>query len=239
MKQIGTLFGVSVGTGDPELITLKGLKTLQKCPIVAFPQGIKGKQGIAQKIITSYLQPQQKQLPLSFPYTLSTTDLSNAWHEVSLVVWQYLEQGVDVAFACEGDISFYSTFTYLALTLQSLHPQVQIERIPGVSSPMVSASALSLPLTIQQEKLIVLPALYSVQKLEEALDYAEVVVLMKVASVYSQVWKILEQRNLFEYAYLIEKASTPEEKIYPNLQQRPQLSLNYFSILIICQRNLV
>lgn len=235
-NRIGILYGVSVGTGDPELITLKGLKILQTCPIIAFPAGIKGNKGVAETIIQEYLQPEQQKLALSFPYTLSQTDLDQAWHQVALEVWQYLEQGLNVAFACEGDISFYSTFTYLALTLKQLHPKVSIDRIPGVSSPMVTASILEIPLTIQQEKLIVLPALYSLEKLTEALDWAETVVLMKVASVYSQVWQVLKQRNLFASAYLVEKASTNQEKIYRDLQNYPQLSLSYFSILIICQR---
>ena len=235
-KKIGTLYGVSIGTGDPELITLKGLRIIQNSPIVAFPQGIKGKLGIAEKIIQPYLQAHQQKLPLSFPYTLSAQDLSQAWQTATIEVWHYLAQGADVAFACEGDVSFYSTFNYLALTLQKLYPDAKIDRIPGVSSPMVSASALNLPLTMQQEKLIVLPALYSLAKLEEALDWAEIVVLMKVASVYEQVWTILKQRNLFSCAYLVEKASSDREKIYTELQNYPQLSLNYFSILIICQR---
>ena len=102
---------------------------------------------------------------------------------------------------------------------------------------MVVASALALPLTIQQEKLVVLPALYSIEKLEEALNYAEVIVLMKVASVYAQVWQILKQQKLLDKAYLVEKVSTGEEKIYDDLQNYPQLSLSYFSILIICQRD--
>ena len=101
---------------------------------------------------------------------------------------------------------------------------------------MVSASALNLPLTMQQEKLVVLPALYSVDKLEEALDWAEIVVLMKVASVYQSVWQILAQRNLFPYSYLVEKVSTGQEKVYIELQNHPQLSLSYFSLLIVCQR---
>ena len=233
---IGILYGVSVGTGDPELITIKGLRILQTCPIIAFPAGIKSKLGVAEGIIQQYLQPQQQKLPLLFPYTLSQSDLSQAWHNVALEVWQYLQQGLDVAFACEGDISFYSTFNYLALTLKQLHPEVKIDRIPGVTSPMVAASILEMPLTIQQEKLIVLPVLYSLEKLEDALDCAEIVVLMKVASVYSQVWQILKQKRLLASSYLVEKASTDQEKVYRNLENHPQLSLSYFSILIISQR---
>lgn len=231
--KIGTLFGVSVGTGDPELITVKALRILQNTKIIAFPAGINGKLGVAQRIIQCYLQPHQQILPLCFPYTFSEEILTQAWHRVSLQVWEYLKNGDDVAFACEGDISFFSTFTYLALTLEKLFPDVKIERIAGVSSPMASALALGLPLTIQGEKLIVLPAVYSLQQLEEALDWGDVIVLMKVASVYSQVREILAQRNLLDRAYIVEKATTDEEKVYHGLHDYPELKLSYFSIVII------
>lgn len=233
VHKIGTLFGVSVGTGDPELITLKALRILQSTKIIAFPSGINGRLGVAQRIIESYLQPHQQILPLCFPYTFSEEMLSQAWHRVSLQVWEYLKNGEDVAFACEGDISFFSTFTYLALTVEKLYPDVKIEHIAGVSSPMASASALGLPLTIQGEKLVVLPTVYSLKQFEEALDWGDTIVLMKVASVYEQVWQILAQRNLLDRAYLVEKATTDEEKVYSGLQNYPHLKLSYFSIVII------
>ena len=235
-KTTGTLYGISVGTGDPELMTVKGLRILQNSSIVAFPAGIRGRLGVAQTIIEPYLQPHQEKLPLVFPYTLSEVELSKAWQNVALQVLTYLQRGLDVAFACEGDISFYSTFNYLAATIEQLCPDIKIDRIPGVSSPMATASSLGLPLTMQQEKLIILPAFYSLSELSRALDYAEVVVLMKVASVYSQVWSILAQKNLLNSSYLVEKATTKEEKIYHPLDNYPQLSLSYFSILIIYQR---
>ncbi len=114
---IGTLYGISVGPGDPELITLKGLKALQSAAVVAFPAGIKGRSGIAETIIAPHLLPQQIQLPLDFPYVQTAETLTAAWQKAATQVWSYLEQGFDLAFACEGDISFYSTFTYLAQTL--------------------------------------------------------------------------------------------------------------------------
>jgi len=95
----------------------------------------------------------------------------------------------DITFACLGDISFYSTFTYLAQALQELHPETKIETVPGVCSPMAIASVLNLPLTVNQQRLVVLPAIYSIQELETTLDWAEVVVLLKVSSVYEQVWQ--------------------------------------------------
>jgi precorrin-2/cobalt-factor-2 C20-methyltransferase len=121
----------------------------------------------------------------------------------------------------------------LALTLQKLYPDVKIERVAGVSSPMASASALGLPLTIQGEKLVVLPTVYSLKQFEEALDWGDTIVLMKMASVYEQVWQILAQRNLLDRAYVVEKATTNQEKVYHGLQNYPDLKLSYFSIVLI------
>lgn len=237
-SKIGTLYGVSVGTGDPELITIKGLKIIQNSQIVAFPAGVNHKLGKAEMIIQNYLQPHQERLPLKFPYVLCQDTLEKAWQEVALKVWQYLAKGLDVAFACEGDISFYSTFTYLAEYVRKIEPNVGIKRVAGVSSPMVAASVLGIPLTIQEEKLVVLPALYSLEELEKVLDWAEVVVLMKVASVYEKVWQILAKRDLLSFSYIVEKASQADEKIYHDLVNLPSLKLNYFSILIIKNKSI-
>lgn len=231
--KIGTLYGISVGTGDPELITVKGLKILQASKVVAFPAGIKGKLGIAQQIVAPWLSPNQQQLALNFPYVQEQEILKAAWKNAAVQVWQYLQQGVDVAFVCEGDVSFYSTFSYLAQTLQQIHPEVLVQSIPGVCSPMAASSALGLPLTVGAEKLVVLPAIYQLKELEAVLDWADVVVLMKVASVYEQVWQILNQRNLLERSRVVERATQRDMVIYNGLSDRPNLQLPYFSILIV------
>ena len=229
----GILYGVSVGTGDPELITVKGLRILQSSDIVAFPAGFNNRLGVAQNIIQDWLQPHQQILPLEFPYVQDELKLKVAWSKAAQQVGQKLTLGNNIAFACLGDINFYGTFTYLAQTLRRSHPEVTIETIPGVCSPMAIASVLGIPLTVNQQKMAVLPALYSVQELETALNWAEVVVLLKVSSVYPQVWQILEQRNLLASSAIVEKATFPEQKIYRDLRNYPQLDLSYFSVLLI------
>ena len=231
--QIGVLYGVSVGTGDPELITVKGLRILQKTSVVAFPSGINNRPGVAQNIIDRWLQPEQILLPLDFPYLQDEQKLKTAWQKAAQQVWQHLEKGRDVSFACLGDVSFYSTFTYLAQTLQELHPNARLETVSGVCSPMAIASVLQTPLTVNQQKLAILPALYSVQELDNVLNWAEVVVLLKVSSVYPQVWQILQQRNLLNSSSIVEKATFPEQKIYSDLSNYPDLDLSYFSVLLI------
>lgn len=231
--KIGTLYGISVGPGDPELITIKGLRSLQQASVVAFPAGIQGKPGIAQQIIAPWLLPQQQQLALKFPYVQDMKVLTQAWQVAATQVWEYLQQDRDVAFACEGDVSFYSTFNYLAQTLQQLHPEAVIKLVPGVCSPMAVASVLGLPLTVRQERLVVLPALYQVGELEATLEWADVVVLLKVSSVYEQVWKVLQQKSLLHTSWVVERATLPDMVIHADLSDRPHLKLPYFSLLII------
>lgn len=231
--RIGTLYGISVGPGDRELLTLKGLRILKQSPVVAFPAGVSGKLGKAQQIVEEWLGEHQVQLALTFPYVLDPDILTQAWQQAAAQVWYYLRLGQDVAFVCEGDISFYSTFTYLVQTLQQLYPQVVVQMIPGVCSPMAAASALGLPLTIRGDRLVVLPALYNVKELETILDWADVLVLMKVSSVYEQVWQVLHRRQLLAQAWVVERATLPDQVIYQDLRDRPSLKLPYFSLLIV------
>ncbi|MBZ8182399.1 precorrin-2 C(20)-methyltransferase [Oscillatoria salina] len=230
---IGTLYGISVGTGDPELITVKGLRLLQQAKAIAFPAGVGGKLGMAQQIVSSWLRQEQTQLSLNFPYVQESEVLIPAWEQAAEKVWQYLQVGEDVAFACEGDVSFYSTFSYLAQTLQQLHPEAVIQAIPGVCSPMAATAALGVPLTVRAQKLAILPALYTMGELETVLDWADVVVLMKISSVYEQVWQILQKRSLLDRSWVVERATLSDQKIYTGLRSRSSLKLPYFSILIV------
>lgn len=233
-QSLGTLYGVGVGPGDPELITVKALKRLQSAPVVAFPAGTKGGPGIAETTIAPWLGDWQKRLPLAFPYVTDAHQLSTAWNQAAESVWPYLQTG-DVVFACEGDVSFYGTFVYLASSLQQQHPGVNVEAIAGISSPMAAAAALGIPLTCQSQRLAILPALYSVHQLESALSWAEVIVLIKVSSVYQQVWTILQRHQLLARSYVVQNATRPEQITYAGLQDCPDLKLPYFSLLIVRQ----
>jgi precorrin-2/cobalt-factor-2 C20-methyltransferase len=234
--KIGTLYGISVGTGDPELITVKGLRLLQAASVVAFPAGVGTKTGIAEQIVSGWLDRSQHRLALSFPYVQDDALLQEAWQDAAKEVWQFLKLGRDVAFVCEGDISFYSTFTYLAQTLLQLHPKAIVERVPGVCSPMAAAATVGVPLTVRSDRLAVLPALYTTAELETVLEWADVVVLMKFSSVYERVWQILQQRNLLESSWVVERATFPDCVVYRDLRSHPQLKLSYFSLLVVCQR---
>ncbi len=224
---------MGVGPGDPELITVKALRRLEQCPVVAFPTGRGGKPGVAETILTPWLRPEQTRLPLWFPYVQAVDTLESAWEAAATAVLIPLAQGQDVAFATEGDASFYSTFTYLAQAVQRRQPQVSIHTLPGICSPLGAAAMVGWPLTVQDQRLLVLPAMHTLGELEAALDGAEVVVLMKVAAVYEAVWEILQRRHLLAQSVVVVHGTRPDQRIYPDLSAHPHLALPYFSLLIV------
>ncbi len=232
-NSVGVLYGIGVGPGDPELISLKGLRLLKRLPVVAFPAGVEGKPGIAQQIVAEWVRPEQVHLALRFPYVQDSEVLEQAWQVAAEKVWQHLHQGHDVAFVSEGDVSFYSTFSYLAQALRQYHPDVRVQTVPGICSPLAAAAALNIPLTIRSDRLAVLPALYTVEELEAVLDWADVVVLLKVNSVYQQVWSVLERYHLLDRSYVVDRATLPQQVLYAGLRDRPHLELPYFSLLIV------
>ena len=232
-SKIGQLFGVSAGPGDPELITVKGLKRIQDSPVVAFPAPVRGNVGVAQRIIQPWLEPHHQLLSLDFPMVAEVEDWRVAWQVAADQTWDYLAQGQDVVFVSEGDVSFYSTYTYLAHTLKQKHPELLTEAIPGVCSPLASVAALEMPLTTLGDRLAVLPALYCVDELTRIMDWADVLVLMKVGSVYQQVWDQLKALNLLSQSSLVIKASHPQEQIVKDLTHHRDLTPPYFSLLIV------
>ncbi len=243
----GTLYGVGAGPGDPELITVKGLRILQRSPLVTFPAGKNGKPGIAEQIISTWLKPDQQTLALEFPYIQDDIALQKAWDTAAAQVIPHLQQGQDVCFVSEGDVSFYSTFSYLAHSVQTLSTNASAQTgsieasnagpavitIPGICSPLTAAAMVGQPLTLRQQKLLVLPALYDAEALQQAIAFADVVVLMKIGAEYQKIWSILKTHRLLEESYIVERASWPQQRIHRNLGDRPQLSLDYFSLWII------
>ncbi|ESA38678.1 precorrin-2 c20-methyltransferase [Leptolyngbya sp. Heron Island J] len=229
----GKLWGVSVGPGDSEWLTLKGLQILQAADVVACPQNRDGEPGMAYGIVKSHLRPEQTILPLDLPFVRDPVQLQQAWTAAGETLVTRLAQGQDVVFITEGDASLYSTFSYVAQTVHHLAPTVDITTVPGVCSPLAAMAALNRPLSLGGEKIAILPALYDVSELTHALEWSEVVVLMKVASVFGQVWQTLHDLELLEQASLVEWVGSSQEKQYPSLVDLADYTPPYFSILIV------
>jgi len=228
----GRLYGIGVGPGDPELITLRGLRLLQAVPVVAFPAGRHGQPGFAERIVAHFLRPEQRRLPLDFPFVSERAVLERAWRLAADRLATELGTGRDVAFLTEGDASFYSTFTYLLAEFQGRYPEIAVTVVPGVASPMAAAAALQRPLVIGDEALVVLPTMHRLAELDLAAADGRTVVLLKVAPVWPQVHAWLSERSLLDRAFLVAWVSTDQEKIY-SPPPPPESPLPYFCLLVI------
>ena len=233
---LGTFWGISAGAGDPDWITVKAARILSTVNWVACPQNAAGQPGLAYQIVRPWLRPEQTLLPLRLPFVTQPEVLQAAWRVAAQQLAPLLERGEDVAFICEGDVGLYSTFAYVAQALRQRIPALPIQAIPGVCSPLAAAAALGSPLVLGSEKLAILPALFTLSELEQACAWAEVVVLMKVASVYPQVWQWLAERGWLQQASLVVWAGWPQQTLFPTLEGLADYRPPYFSLLILRSR---
>lgn len=233
---LGTFWGISAGAGDPDWLTVKGAKLLRSVKWLACPQGAAGQPGLAFQIVRSWLQPEQTLLPLHLPFVTHSAQLQAAWMAAAEQLAPLLEQGEDVAFVCEGDVGLYSTFAYVAQALRERLPNLSVQPIPGVSSPLAAAALLGSPLVMGSEKLAILPAMFALSDLEQACAWAEVVVLMKVAPVYPQVWQWLAEKSWLDQASLVVWAGWPQQALFPTLEGLADYQPPYFSLLILRSR---
>lgn len=229
----GVFYGVGVGPGDPELLTLKALRVLQSVPAIYYPACAPGAKSYASKIIERYVRPDQMLTGLLFPMEKDMERLRPIWEESAATMAADLLAGRDVAFITEGDPFFYSTFVYMDRIIRRRYPQVAIEVIPAVASPMAAAARTGVPLAMVDERLAVLPATYDNGFLLRALEDFDTVVLLKVNSVMPKVMTLLEKLGLLDRAVFVERCGSPEERVVTDLRRLEGERLNYLSLVIV------
>ncbi len=231
---IGVLIGIGVGPGDPELITLKGLRRLQKAPIVCCPSGKAGAIGYAEQVVAGYIdRSRQKLIPLAFPMSRDQEKLQAAWQEAGEKVAEYLQQGLDVAFLTEGDPLFFSTFIYMAEAVQERLPAGKVEIVPGVTSISGCTAAAGIPLAVAGESVVILDAPHRINDLVEILTLHPVVVLMKVSGCLEDIVEILKQCNWLECATLVERCGTDRQRVIVGKDLIGCVRPHYLSTLLI------
>lgn len=224
---IGRLYGLGLGSGDPELLTLKAYRLLQAAPVVAYPVSDGGK-SLSRSIVADYLRKDQIEVPLWYPFKLEQSS-QPYYDEAALKLTGYLNAGQDVVVLCEGDPFFYGTFMYL---FNRLSHQFQTEVVPGVSSIMASASMLETPLTYRNDVFVVLPGILPAEILAERLAIADAAVIIKLGKNFSKVYGVLEQLGLLDRARYIERATMPNQKIMPIRDVNPA-EVPYFALISI------
>ena len=229
----GRLYGVGVGPGDPELLTVKAQRVLRQVPVIFTPQAETSRESYAFSIVRDVIdEERQEVLRGTFP-TDDAEAAGEVWQAAATTVAERLLQGQDVAFITEGDPMLYSTFSYVLESIRSNYPEIPVEIVPGVSSVMAAAASAGVPLVTHGQRLAILPAVYGIDDLREAIANYDTIVLMKVNRMLLRALANLESLGLAGRAIYVRRASTPREQVVMDIQQLSEEDLDYFSLLII------
>ena len=234
---IGTLIGVSLGPGAPGLITRDAWDQLQRRDAAWVYPARSGKTpSYAFDIVSrARLQPPEEHAQLLFPMTHNGEKLAAAWLKAAHAILPWLEAGKDVLFLVEGDASTYATFGHLARTVQQLDADIPVRTIAGVNSFTSACADAGIALAEQDDTIAIIPAAYGVSAIDRHLKDFDTLVLMKIKPLLNELLDWLEQRDLLEEAWFIERSGAEDER---HLSGRELLTLrdtkiSYLSLMII------
>lgn len=232
-QSLGTLYGIGVGPGDPEWLTLRGYRLIQTSPVLAYPVSPRG-ESMALGIVEPWLPAKgQERIGLFFPMTREREERDRFRRDAVQRLLPFLEQGKDVAFITEGDPLFYSTFGHLRKGMYRLNPEVPVEVVPGITSVHGTAARLGMPLVDGKQRMAVLPATGDPGEMEQALRTHDTVIFLKVARWMDDMISLLKRLNRLADACVVSYVSTPQETIHRDVSTLQGKRLPYFSLLLV------
>ena len=224
----GILYGVGVGPGDPDLMTLRAHNLIRTARVVAYP-ALAGAPSFARSIAADFIAPDAQEIAIDVPMTTERAPAQAAYDKGAEDSRAALDAGEDVVCLCEGDPFFYGSFMYLFARLRD---SVQVEVVPGVSSVTTCAARAGLPLAARNERLTILPGPLPEDELRSRIEGAESVAIMKVGRHLPKIRGVIGQLDLTDQAIYVERAGLPGERICP-LGEAPDLAPYLSMVLLI------
>ncbi|EFL90682.1 precorrin-2 C(20)-methyltransferase [Ahrensia sp. R2A130] len=224
----GTLYGLGVGPGDPELLTLKSHRILTSSPVVAYPAPDDGV-SFARSIVAEFLHNDQVEFPIIVPMRVERFPAKDVYDQAALGIASHLDSGRDVAVLCEGDPFFYGSFMYLYERLAGRYP---VQTVPGVSSLMASAARLGRPLAARNDVLTVVPGPSDDDTIRGHLQSGDALAFIKVGRHLERLCGLIAEAGLTGQAAYLERVTLPAERITP-LSDVPEGAAPYFSIILL------
>lgn len=227
----GTLYGVGVGPGDPELITLKAHRILRTVPVIAWPAPLEG-ESMARRIAAPHLPDGRIEVPIRMPLSADRFPVEDVYDKAAEALGAHLAAGRDVAVLCEGDPFVYGSFMYLFGRMVDRFP---VRVIPGISSLTAGAAALGAPLAARNDVLSVVPAPLSEQEIERRLADADAAIVIKVGRHLEKLGRVLDRLGLSDSARYIEYATMENQTILP-FADAARGEAPYFSLVLVHRR---
>lgn len=223
----GILYGLGVGPGDPDLITLKALKVLRATPVIAYLAADEA-ESLARTIAAPHLPGGQAEVVIRVPMRTDPTPGQAVYDHAAEELAAHLGAGRDVAVLCEGDPLLYGSFQYL---LNRLAGRAEVRVVPGVTSLTAASAAALAPLASRNDALAVLPAPLDAGALRERLRAADAAVIVKLGRHLPKVRAVLDELGLLDRAVYVERVSMDGQRIVPLAQVEGPAP--YFSMILV------
>ncbi len=227
----GTLYGLGVGPGDPELITLKALRLLRAASVIAYVTPEDG-ESLARAIVAPHLPGGQEEIAIRMPLSRERFPAQQVYDRAAADIGGHLEAGRDVAVPCEGDPFFYGSFMYLFARLAHRH---RVEVVPGVSSLVACADVLGAPLAARDDVLTVIPATLDERLLARRLQGTDAAAIIKVGRHMGKVRRVLDAEGLTPVARYIEHATMASQRVL-SIAEVDDSAAPYFSMVLVHRR---
>jgi len=226
---LGCFYGVGVGPGDPELITLKAAGLIERAKVVCYLVNSEG-DSQSRTIAQHHLVPGQVEMPIYMPMSEDPTIGSAVYDEAAVAIKLQLEEGKDVVFLCEGDPLFFGSFAYLLTRIQDEYP---CEVIPGIASPHGASAKLKKPLTMLKESYGVISGRHSDEEIRQALLTLDSLVIMKAGRARPKILRLLNETNRLHQANYLEYIGRENECIVEDVSTLAHEAGPYFSLFIV------
>ena len=234
----GTLWGVGVGPGAPDLLTLRAARVLREADVLALPRASDWSASMAWTIAKSVVGdvPGQERLFLTFPMSKDPAKLRPSWDKAFAAIGERLAAGKNVAFVTEGDPSLFSTFIYLSREVEARWPAVPIEIVPAVSSVLAVPARARVPLADGCERIAIIPATYGTGDLRQVLRSFDTTVIMKIGEEFGSVIEAIGAEGLGERAVFVSRATMPDERIERDLAKVTREDCDCFAMIVVARR---
>ncbi|MBT9384725.1 precorrin-2 C(20)-methyltransferase [Pseudooceanicola sp. CBS1P-1] len=227
----GRLYGVGLGPGDPELVTLKAARLIGAARVIAYPT-LAGAESFARRIAAGLIAPDVREIVMDVPMVVERGPAQAAYDAGAEAIAEALAAGEDVVCLCEGDPFFYGSFMYLFARLEG---RFAVEIVPGVTSVSASSARARLPLVARNERLEVIPGPLPEAEMAARIAAADSVAIMKVGRHLAKIRAVLAGLGLEGRAVYVERATLPEEVVVP-LCDAPETA-PYFSMILVRKGN--
>jgi precorrin-2/cobalt-factor-2 C20-methyltransferase len=232
---MGTLYGIGVGPGDPEWMTVKAVRILSACRHICVPRSDAAAESVALEIARGYLRPDAVVHQQSYPMTADAGLLRQHWQQAAREVYNLLCRGEDCCFLTLGNALLYSTYIYLLRALQAIDPAVRVVTVPGITAFSAAAALANRPVGEGKQLVTIVPASEDLDPFLSALDRGGTVILMKVGQRLERVLDELERRRLLEQTVFVSHAGMAQQRVETDLRRLRGLGekTGYLSILIV------